>query len=239
MKKRNILTAIAVATVMMSSCSSNVKKQVEAQVMETHVLHSEDVDSLTPDSVIAILIEGNNKFVAKNITQRDVLEQIKESDADGQHPLAIVLSCIDSRVPVEYIFDKGAGDIFVARQAGNVIDADILGSMEYACEHSGSKVVLILGHEHCGAVHAAVEHVQAGNMTQMLAKIEPAINECTTDTTDIHSEEFLSQVTRKNVENMIEQVRLGSPMLNELEESGKIKIVGGIFNLRTGKVELI
>ena len=167
------------------------------------------------------------------------MEQIKESGEADQTPNGINLSCIDSSGTVEYIFDKGAGDIFVARQAGNVIDADILGSMEYACEHAGSKIIMILGHEHCGAVHAAVEHVEAGNMTQMLAKIEPAIKSCMNDSTDTDSEEFLSVVTRKNVENMVEQVRRDSPILNEMEEKGEIKIVGAIFDLKTGKVELI
>lgn len=237
--KKVSFAAIAMASLLMQACSPAVKKQVDEQVMETHVLHENDVKTLTPDSVLMILIEGNNNFTTKNTTSRDVLEQIKESDEAGQHPIAIILSCIDSRVPVEYIFDKGAGDIFVARQAGNVIDADILGSMEYACEHAGSKIIMILGHEHCGAVHAAVEHVEAGNMTQMLAKIEPAIKSCMNDSTDTDSEEFLSVVTRKNVENMVEQVRRDSPILNEMEEKGEIKIVGAIFDLKTGKVEFI
>ena len=141
--KKVSFAAIAMASLLMQACSPAVKKQVDEQVMETHVLHENDVKTLTPDSVLMILIEGNNNFTTKNTTSRDVLEQIKESDEAGQHPIAIILSCIDSRVPVEYIFDKGAGDIFVARQAGNVIDSEILVSMEYAVDTHGSKIIMI------------------------------------------------------------------------------------------------
>ena len=115
--------------------------------METHVLHAKDVDPLTPDQVIEFLKEGNAAFVEHHTHNRDAVAQLKESSHDGQHPLAIVLSCIDARVPVEIIFDKGVGDLFVTRVAGNVVSGDILGSMEYACGHSGSKVVVVLGHK--------------------------------------------------------------------------------------------
>ncbi len=238
MKKFSFAALVSTA-LLIFACSPATKERVQEQVMETHVLKKSDVEPLSPDSVIMILIEGNERFVQKNPTQRDVLEQIKESSDAGQNPLAIVLSCIDSRVPVEFIFDKGAGDLFVARQAGNVIDEDILGSMEYACEHAGSKVIVVMGHEHCGAVHAAVEHVEAGNMTQMLAKIRPAIDSCMVADVDTDSEEFLANVTRKNVDNMIKQIRRDSEILNEMEEEGKIKIVGAIFYLNSGKVEFI
>ncbi|MEG1586296.1 MAG: carbonic anhydrase, partial [Bacteroidales bacterium] len=153
--------------------------------------------------------------------------------------LAIVLSCIDSRVPVETIFDKGLGDLFVARVAGNIVNPDILGSMEYACEHSGSKLVVVLGHECCGAVHSACEHVDAGNMTQMLAKIQPAIDSCAVEGTDIHSAAFENNVVRKNVEIMVERVRKESEILTHMENEGKVSIVGAIFNLHTGIVEFI
>ena len=167
------------------------------------------------------------------------MTQLIESAEDGQHPMAIILSCIDSRVPVEIIFDKGLGDLFVTRVAGNVVSPDILGSMEYACEHSGSKVVVVLGHENCGAVHSACEGVQAGNMTQMLAKIQSAIDSCDTDHVNRHSTEFQNQVVYKNVENMVERVRQESDILAEMEHDGEIKIVGAVFNLHTGVVEFI
>lgn len=228
------------ALLIMASCSqrSSVEKSAET-VVETHVLHAQDVDPKSPQEVIEILREGNRHFVEKHLSDRDAMAQLIESADDGQHPLAIILSCIDSRVPVEMIFDKGVGDLFVARVAGNVVSPDILGSMEYACEHSGSKVVVVLGHECCGAVHSACEHVDAGNMTQMLAKIQPAIDSCATEGADIHSSKFENDVVRKNVEIMVERVRKESQILNHMEQEGKISVVGAIFNLHTGIVEFI
>jgi len=206
---------------------------------ETHVLHAKDVDPLTPDSVINILKAGNAAFVEKHTTNRDAIAQLKESSKDGQHPLAIVLSCIDARVPVEILFDKGVGDIFVTRVAGNVVSGDVLGSMEYACEHSGSKVVVVMGHKQCGAVHSACAGVKAGNMTDMLAKIQPAIDELKNDSTDIESVEFQNKVAQENAINMIDEVRAKSEILSELEKEGKIKIVPAIFDLETGVVEFL
>lgn len=218
------------------ACAPAQKEAKEAEAVETHVLHKQDVEMMTPDSVITALIEGNNHFVTGDRLLRDAVAQLKESARDGQAPMAIVLSCIDSRVPVEMIFDMSVGDLFVSRVAGNVVSGDVLGSMEYACEHAGSKVVLVLGHESCGAVHAACECVDAGNMTQMLAKINPAIDEVAKEGGDRHSEEFQNRVVEANVKNMIAGVRAKSPILAELEESGKIKIVGAIFSLESGKV---
>ena len=229
----------AFAIIALASCSQNTKGDSENAQTNTHVLHAQDVDPLSPDSVISILKQGNIDFASNHSHDRDAVAQLKESADDGQHPLAIVLSCIDSRVPVETIFDKGLGDLFVTRVAGNIINPDILGSMEYACEHSGSKIVLVLGHECCGAVHSACEGVEAGNMTQMLAKIKPAIESCEHDKSDPHSQEFQNQVVYKNVENMIVQVRNESAILSELEHEGKIKIIGGVFNLHTGLVDFL
>lgn len=232
---------IAVAGLMMlAGCAKNSVQQ-EAATVETHVLHAEDVDPKTPEEVIEILKEGNKNFVEKQVVNRDAMAQLIESAEDGQHPLAIVLSCIDSRVPVETIFDRGLGDIFVARVAGNIVNPDILGSMEYACEHSGSKVVVVLGHECCGAVHSACEQVQAGNMTQMLDKIKPAIDSCASANcdTDVHCAQFQNDVVRKNVEIMVDRVRRESEILHHLESEGKIKVVGAVFNLHSGLVEFI
>lgn len=235
--KKLFIAALTLSLVL--SCATTEKQKNEAVEPEMHILHAKDVDALTPDSVISILKEGNKHFTEKELIERDSKAQLIESATDGQHPLAIVLSCIDSRVPVETIFDKGLGDIFVARVAGNVVSDDMLGSMEYACAHSSSKVVLILGHENCGAVHAACEGVEEGNMTQMLAKIQPAIDSCDHDGADHHSEEFQNRVIEQNVYNMIDQTRNGSEILATLEKEGKIKIVGGIFNLHTGIVEFL
>lgn len=237
-----IMTVLAVALcATVCSCGSNdakVEATADAEVVETHVLHAQDVEPLSPDSVISLLKEGNASFVHHKEHKRDALAQLKESAHDGQHPLAIVLSCIDARVPVEIIFDKGVGDIFVTRVAGNVVSPDILGSMEYACEHSGSKVVVVMGHKNCGAVHSACEDVQAGNMTQMLAKIKPAI---ATSKEAGHAEgtDLENAVVYENVKNMIQAVREGSEILKELETEGKVKIVGAVFDLESGEVEFL
>ncbi len=236
--KKVFVAAMTFAAILVSCSPTNQRKET-IEIVETHVLHATDVEPLSPDSVIEILKKGNANFVTKHTHKRDAMAQLVESAEDGQHPMAIVLSCIDSRVPVEIIFDKGLGDLFVTRVAGNVVSEDVLGSMEYACEHSGSKVVVVLGHECCGAVHSACERVQAGNMTQMLAKIEPAIDSCYTAHSDRHSADFQNQVVYKNVEFMVNRVRHESEILAELEHEGKIKIVGAVFNLHTGAVEFI
>ena len=146
---KKIFFCAATVAALLTSCQGGQTQGVEAGTdsVETHVLHAKDVDPLTPDQVIEFLKEGNAAFVEHHTHNRDAVAQLKESSHDGQHPLAIVLSCIDARVPVEIIFDKGVGDLFVTRVAGNVVSGDILGSMEYACGHSGSKVVVVLGHK--------------------------------------------------------------------------------------------
>lgn len=223
---------------MFGACHQNGGKSEETVCVETHVLTQEEVEKRSPDEVIEWLRSGNEAFVSKGLHARDYNAQLEESLA-GQHPMAIVLSCIDSRVPVETIFDKGLGDLFVARVAGNIINPDILGSMEYACEHSGSKVVVVLGHECCGAVHSACEGVDAGNMTQMLDKIKPAIDSCEKCGIERKSQDFEAGVVRKNVEIMVARVREESAILHEMEEKGYIRVVGAIFNLHTGVVEFI
>lgn len=242
MKKFFQFAAVTFAAVAIASCyggNTQSKATGDEDSVETHVLHATDVDPLSPDSVINILKEGNAAFVNHKEHKRDAVAQLKESARDGQHPLAIVLSCIDARVPVEIIFDKGVGDIFVTRVAGNVVSPDILGSMEYACEHSGSKVVVVMGHKNCGAVHSACEGVKAGNMTQMLAKLEPAIAECTKDNAKAEGAKLENAVVYANVRNMMKAVRSNSSILSELEEEGKIKVVGAVFDLETGVVEFL
>lgn len=248
MNKKAIMAAALMLTGVWTSCkqgapadsnSSNFAALPAETAAETHVLHAADVDPLTPDSVISILKAGNAAFVEKHTTNRDAVAQLQESSRDGQHPLAIVLSCIDARVPVEIIFDKGVGDIFVTRVAGNVVSGDILGSMEYACEHSGSKVVVVMGHKQCGAVHSACAGVKAGNMTDMLAKIQPAIDELKSDSTNVEDAAFQDEVARKNAMNMVDEVRKGSEILTKLEKEGKVKVVPALFDLETGVVEFL
>lgn len=239
MVKKFIIASMFIAGIMTSCNQQPQANTVEETPAETHVLHAQDVEPLSPDSVIALLKKGNADFVQHNDHKRDAVAQLQESSKDGQHPLAIVLSCIDARVPVEIIFDKGVGDIFVTRVAGNVVSGDVLGSMEYACEHSGSKVVVVMGHKQCGAVHSACAGVQAGNMTDMLAKIQPAIESLKNESTDIEDADFQNEVARQNALNMVGAVREGSEILREMEEKGEIKIVAALFDLESGVVEFL
>ncbi|MFK7980934.1 MAG: carbonic anhydrase family protein [Saprospiraceae bacterium] len=226
------------------SCNEPTTKAKEVLPNETpkivslveKVLTKAEQDALTPDMVIQSFKEGNTRFINNDLTARDHSAQVRES-TNAQFPKAIVLSCVDSRVPVEDVFDRGIGDIFVARVAGNFVNEDILGSMEFACKVSGSKLILVMGHEHCGAVKAAVDDVKLGNITPMLAKIRPAVEAVTYggDRTSKNAA-FVQMACESNVKNTIDQIRLNSPILKEMEEEGAIKIVGAVYDMDTGKV---
>ena len=201
------------------------------------VLTKEEQDALSPDDVIKSLKEGNERFVANDLTARDHNAQVRKA-IDGQFPKAVILSCVDSRVPVEDVFDKGIGDIFVARVAGNFVNVDILGSMEFGCKVSGSKVILVLGHEHCGAVKAAVDDVKLGNITDMLTKIRPAVDAVTYDgDRTSKNAEFVHMVCEENVRKTMNDIREKSPILKEMEDNGEIKIIGGVYDMDTGAVD--
>ena len=203
------------------------------------VLTKAEQDALTPDMVIQSFKEGNERFMRNDLTARDHSAQVRKS-AKAQFPKAIVLSCVDSRVPVEDVFDRGIGDVFVARVAGNFVNEDILGSMEFACKVSGSKLILVLGHEHCGAVKAAVDDVKLGNITPMLAKIRPAVESIEYDgERTSKNQEFVHMASQSNVRNTIEKIRSDSPILKEMEEKGEIKIVGALYDMDNGKVNLL
>lgn len=206
---------------------------------DADVITQEDQKALTPDLVIESLKEGNKRYMNDNITAQDYSEQITKT-TDGQYPKAIILSCVDSRVPVENIFDLGVGDVFVARVAGNFVNEDILGSMEFATKVSGSKVVLVMGHEHCGAVKAAISDVKLGNITPMLTKITPAVNMTQFDgEKTAKNAEYVAAVCENNVQNTINEIRKRSPIMKEMEDNGEIKIVGGIYDLDTGEVTFL
>ncbi len=213
------------------------KQQVIIQAVESEILRSSDLANLTPDSVLVLLKKGNENFASKSTRMRDYQTQLALSALIGQSPKAIVLSCIDSRIPVEIVFDMGVGDIFVARVAGNVVNDDMLASMEYACKYIGSKLVLVLGHESCGAVNAACAGLEDGNLTELMRKIEPAVQLAAAEGGDPLSPEFQSRAVAYNVDVMVENVRKMSPTLAELEREGKIKIVGGVFDIHTGLVK--
>ncbi len=228
-----LLTLLSAASLV--ACGSSRTKEV--QQLETQILKSADLENLTPDSVLTLLKQGNQNFVSKTMYGRDLQAQLALSAEIGQAPKAIVLSCIDSRVPVEAIFDMGIGDIFVARVAGNVVNDDMLASMEYACKYIGSKLVVVLGHESCGAVNAACAGLEDGNLTELMHKIEPAVRLTEKDGGDPLSKEFQSRAVANNVDVMVENVRKRSKTLAELESEGEIKIVGGVFSIYTGLVE--
>jgi len=191
-------------------------------------------DGISPDRAIEMLKEGNQRFLNKSETERDLHVQVSQTSG-GQFPYAAVLSCIDSRVPVELTFDQGIGDIFSARVAGNIINEDILGSIEYACGVAGSKAILVLGHTKCGAVTAACQGVELGNITALLSKVKPAIKEVQERTGQLEVEE----VTKSNVNQSIQEIREKSALLADLEKEGKIKIVGAVYHVEDGRVTFL
>ncbi len=218
---------------------STVSKSKDISGLVENVLTKEEQDALSPDMVIQSLKEGNTRFINNDLTARNHSAQVREA-VKAQYPKAIVLSCVDSRVPVEDVFDRGIGDVFVARVAGNFVNEDILGSMEFACKVSGSKLIVVLGHEHCGAIKAAVDNVELGNITSMLSKIKPAVDDVkySGDRTS-KNQEFVHMVSESNVTNTIEEIRKGSSILKEMEELGEIKIVGALYDMDTGKVDFL
>lgn len=198
-------------------------------------------DTLTPVSVLEDLMAGNERFTNNKNQQVDNAALVQQT-TKGQFPKAVILSCIDSRVPVETIFDQAIGDVFVARVAGNFENVDILGSMEYSCKVAGSKLVLVLGHEACGAVKAACDGVELGNITAMLENIMPAVQKSSTEVegeTNSSNAAFVAATVANNVQLTIERIREKSPILKEMEDNGEIKIVGGVYSLQDGKVTLL
>lgn len=209
--------------------------------MRKSTITKENQDALAPSKVLADLLEGNNRFTDAKNEQVDYLSQVKETES-GQFPKAVILSCIDSRVPVELIFDQSIGDVFVARVAGNFENVDILGSMEYSCKVAGSKLVFVLGHESCGAIKAACDGVELGNITEMLSKITPAVqmaSKTIVGETNSSNKEFVDKTIVNNVNLTISRIREKSPILREMEDNGEIQIVGGVYYLSTGKVEML
>jgi carbonic anhydrase len=203
------------------------------------IITKQEQEALTPDETLDDLIEGNNRFTSDNFHSRDY-NALKVSATIGQYPKAVILSCVDSRVPVETVFDQGIGDIFVARVAGNFENKDILGSLEYACKVAGSKLVFVMGHESCGAVSAACDGIELGNITHLLSNIKPAVEAVKTEgKRDSTNKKFVHDVVEKNVRLTIERVREKSPILKDMEDKGYIKIVGGVYSLQSGKVELL
>ena len=193
--------------------------------------------AITPSMALNLLNEGNKRFLNNLKINRNLLQQANET-SDGQNPFAIILSCIDSRTSAELIFDQGLGDIFSVRIAGNIINEDILGSMEFACKVAGSKIIVVLGHTKCGAVKGACDHIEMGNLTALLNKIRPAVDEetLTKENRNSNNSVFVENVSTINVKRTVKSIMQRSPILKEMIESGQIGIVGGTHDISTGEV---
>jgi carbonic anhydrase len=199
----------------------------------------ETQEHLTPQRALEILMEGNKRFVNNLKANRDLLKQVNETST-GQFPFAAVLSCIDSRTSAELVFDQGLGDIFSIRIAGNCVNEDILGSMEFACKVAGSKLILVLGHSKCGAIKGACDDVRMGNLTALLTKLRPAVDDTTTaGARNSTNAEFVEDVALRNVQLAMEQIPQRSPILKEMLEKNEIDIVGAMYDVETGQVELV
>jgi carbonic anhydrase len=196
-------------------------------------------DRMTPDQVIDELKKGNERFRAGKTAPRDYVAQ-QRSSAPGQYPAAVVLGCVDSRAPAEILFDVGIGDTFNARIAGNVVNDDLLGSMEFACAVAGAKAVVVFGHTACGAVKGAIDDVEMGNLTGLLARIKPAITATTFDgDKSSKNPAYVDAVARTNVAVALESLRRRSPILADLEKKGTIRVAGAMYDLATGKVDFL
>lgn len=197
---------------------------------------------MTPDAVLKDLMEGNKRFVAGKLSDLNIVANI-EASASGQYPKAVILSCLDSRVPVENVFDQGIGDVFVGRVAGNIENEDLLGSFEFATKVAGSKLVMVLGHEACGAVKGACDHAELGNLTALLEKIRPAVDAVKSDFPEAEQNsknaDFVNKVVEENVRITVKDLRERSEVLAAMEEAGEIKIVGAIYSLKDGSVRLL
>ena len=198
-------------------------------------------DAMTPGQVLQAFKDGNERFVGGLMKSRDLLKE-QQATATGQHPSAVVLSCIDSRAPAEFVFDKGLGEIFNGRVAGNVVNPDLAGSMEFACAVAGAKLVVVMGHTSCGAVNGAIDHVELGNLTGCLERIHPAVELVAGQIPGEQTSQnaaFVAAVTEKNVVNTVKTIRRISPLLRDLEQKGQIKIVGALYDVSTGRVRFL
>jgi carbonic anhydrase len=251
MKSRIIMKAALFTSVIGSiiSCSNDSSKSPDLTAEEIQaikhplverVLTAEEQRALTAEGVLQSLKDGNKRFAANSLTARDHSAMVRDA-ARGQFPKAVILSCLDSRIPVEDVFDRGIGDLFVARVAGNFVNTDILGSMEFGCHVMGARLILVLGHESCGAINSTIDNVQLGNITSMLANIRPAVDRSKNFEGEQVSSNavFVERVAHENILHAIETIRNNSPILKEMESKGEIKIVGGYYNMHTGTIAFL
>jgi carbonic anhydrase len=238
---RVALTTGVAAAAMILGCQSS--PQTNGNLAGTGATASpvqtkESQAAMAPQSALVELKAGNARFVAGHPLVRNQIADVKAT-ASGQYPFAVVLSCLDSRQPIEIVLDQGIGDIFSARIAGNVLNGDILGSMEFACNVSGAKLIAVIGHSNCGAIKGAIDDVELGNLTGLLAKIKPAIDAVPASVQARTSKNysFVDQVSEANVRLVMKEISERSPILREMIDKGQIKLVGGMYDLSTGKVQ--
>ena len=237
-----LVAGLAAALILAAGCQSTPPAAgavpANSSVSVTTVQTKASQAAMTPQSALAELKAGNARFVAGLPLARNYPWQV-QATAAGQYPFAVVLSCLDSRQPIEIVLDQGVGDIFSARVAGNVLDDDILGSMEFACKVSGAKLIAVIGHSNCGAIKGAVDNVELGNLTGLLTKIKPAMDAVPADvqprTTKNYA--FVDDVSEANVKLVMKEIRERSPILREMLDTRQIELVGGMYDLATGKVQ--
>jgi len=247
--KQNVLLMLLVTAMVMSNLilfaseTNNENNTMNTTInnhthFDKHTAHTKESQaSISPKEAVNMLKEGNKRFVNKEAKAIDYLAQVEQT-ATGQYPYAAVVSCIDYRIPTEIVFDQGVGDIFNARIAGNFVNTDILGSLEFACKVAGSKAIVVMGHTQCGAVKGAADGVELGNLTAMLDHFEPAIKaiDDVKENRNSKNDAFVQKVADKNVELTIEKIKSDSPVLKEMYDNGEITIVGAMYHVETGKV---
>jgi carbonic anhydrase len=231
MKKSYFIVLSLIFTLILISCNKQEKVAENAEMQDT-LQNVEKVEILTPEDALAELKAGNRRFLSEKLINTNYSENIEETKS-GQKPHSAILSCMDSRVPPEIIFDQGIGNIFALRNAGNVEDENILGSMEYAVYHAGAKLIVVMGHSSCGAVTGAVHDVKLGNLTQLLAQIKPAIK------TPLSHSEVINDTAKNNVKMTIEDILAKSTIINEYVKEKKIAIVGAFYDIATGEVQFM
>lgn len=223
---------VLIAAVMLLASANQVAAQAVTQTAETQA-------AITPDQALRLLLDGNDRYVSSGMLERELAAQVEQTAA-GQFPFAIVLGCVDSRVPTEIIFDQGVGDIFSARVAGNFVNTDILGSMEFATAVAGAKLIMVLGHTECGAVKGACDHVELGNLTHTLSNIAPAVYAVEIDgPRDSSNKEFVEAVSHMNVKMSVDNILERSTVIRDLVEEGDVMVVGAMYDVTTGRVSIV
>ena len=246
MKNRsNLIYVLLCLLFIYSGCSKEqqkVQEPVSSEVKRNDsALTKEKQSNLTIDEIIQHFKDGNERFLKGTTIQNDFHKQVEQTGSQGQFPKAIVLSCIDSRAPAEVIFDKGIGDIFGTRVAGNYADEGVIGGIEYACKVAGAKVIIVLGHTDCGAVKSACDNVKLGNISYVMDEIKPAVDSVKGIAGERNSanKDFVKEVTKKNVQLTMKKILEDSEIISDLAKEGKVKIIGAVYDVKTGKVEFI